>query len=334
MRDRLFDIIEGNSDLFISKLISWIILLAILVSSVAFVLESVHELHEDYSKIFHWIDVTVVIIFSLEYLSRFILVRRKLEFVRQPLNLIDVIAILPFYIELLIPSNIDLRIVRIIRLVRIFRMFKIAKYSESFTLTMRALKESSAALIALVILMMIIMVMCSSVMYFAEHDAHISYCPDAPNCRGDWREGPDSSKKIECSLCHKPVPMPIGTASKADSYRSIVSTFWWCIVTMTTVGYGDVVPQTKIGGIIAGFTMICGILCIALPTGVIATNFSALYLQAIEEKKKKAMEGKTAVDPFKQSVDHLLKAAQEVLKQSSAKNRIHCPHCSKEISLS
>lgn len=334
MRDRLFDIIEGNSDLFISRFISWVILLAIVVSSVAFVLESVHELQEHYGKYFYWIDVTVVIIFTLEYVSRLLLVRRKLEFMRQPLNIVDLIAILPFYIELLVPFHLDLRIVRIIRLIRIFRLFKIAKYSESFSLTMRALKESSAALVALVILMMIIMVMCSSVMYFAEHDAHVSYCSDMPKCHGEWREGRDSPDKLECHLCHKPVELPVGVASKSVSFNSIISTFWWCIVTMTTVGYGDVVPQTKIGCMIAGFTMICGILCIALPTGVIATNFSALYIQAMDEKKKMVIEGKTAEDPFKHSVDNLLKAAQEVLKQSASKNVTHCPHCSKEIILS
>lgn len=79
----------------------------------------------------------------------------------------------------------------------------------------------------------------------------------------------------------------------AKHFRSIVSTFWWCIATMTTVGYGDVVPQTALGKIIAGLTMIVGILAIALPTGIMATAFSA----RLEESRKNTLAKKVHNSP-------------------------------------
>lgn len=340
MRDRLFNIIEGNSDLLISKIISWVILLAILISSVAFVLESDPDLLAKHEKTFHLIDTIVVIIFTIEYVSRLVLVRKRLQFFVQPLNIIDLLAILPFYITLFWPTHLDLRIVRLIRLIRIFRLFKLAKYSESFALTARALKDSSAALFALIILMMLVLVMNSSFMYFAEHEAHISRCSKAL-CSGQWIEGQHSPEELYCPVCRTPLELPTGNANVAKNFRSISKTFWWCMVTMTTVGYGDVVPQTTLGAFIASITMILGILCIALPTGVVATNFASLYQESVEKKKQR-----TAPTPeenqkkLQQSMDALLKAAEEVVRhhpKSNVKNaterKMNCPHCTQEIIL-
>ena len=144
MRDKIYDIVEGNSPLFISKLISWVILVAILGSSIAFVLESVPEYDQKYKKQFGQFEIFVVILFSIEYVTRFVLVRKRMNFVVQPLNIIDLLAILPFYVQLFIPVGVDLRIIRLIRIVRIFRLFKLAKYSDSFMITAKSLKASSA----------------------------------------------------------------------------------------------------------------------------------------------------------------------------------------------
>ena len=290
MRDKIFDIMEGNSDSLISKLIGWVVILAILVSSVGFVLESVEELRVQHEKLFELLDLIVVAIFTLEYAIRLITVRKRLEFVGQPLNIIDILAIAPFYLELLLGNFLDLRILRLIRLIRIFRLFKMARYSESMAITAAAFRATGAALISLTILMGILLIISSSLMYFAEHDAHVSHClkpnSDGTLCLGKWVEGTHSPDKAECPLCHKQLELPTGTAQVAKNFRSIVTSFWWCIVTMTTVGYGDVVPQTALGKILAGFTMLAGILCIALPTGVIATAFNNQF----EEARKKKLQ--------------------------------------------
>lgn len=306
MRDKIYNIMEGNSELWISKLISWIVITAIVVACAAFVLESIPEYGLKYKGEFALLELIIVILFTIEYTIRFFTVRGKLSFMVHPLNIIDLLAILPFYLGLLLPLQADLRIVRIVRLIRVFRIFKLAKYSQSFQITILALKDASFALAALALLMSIVLVICSTGVYFAEHESEIP-CMQA-SCGGKWTLGVDDAANAKCPKCQTAMQLP----PAATHFRSIASTFWWCIVTMTTVGYGDVVPQTPLGRVIAGITMILGILCIALPTGVIATTFSTRYEQA---KKDKQAAEKTADTAAQAKEEHL----------------ITCPHCGKKF---
>ncbi len=288
MRDKIFEIMEGESHSIIGRLISGFIFTVILISSIAFVMETMPELHE-YIHIFKILEYIIVAIFSIEYLIRISTARGRMRFMVKPLNIIDLLAVLPFYLSFL---SVDLRILRVIRLVRIFRIFKLSRYSTSFAITMHAFQESAHAFAVLLVLMLLVLILFSSFMYFAESDAHISYCAfrDASGklCQGQWIAGIHDPHDLRCPLCHQPITMPIGKPEVAQNFQSIPKTFWWCIVTMTTVGYGDVVPQTWFGKILAGLTMIAGILCIALPTGVMATTI--LYL--FEEEKKKRAQAK------------------------------------------
>jgi voltage-gated potassium channel len=331
--DEIYLIMEGNSTLWISKIISWIVLAAILISSVAFVLESDPDLHS-YHSTFHQIELWIVVIFSLEYGIRWLTVRDRLKFMRQPLNVVDLLAILPFYITLFLPFHLDLRILRLIRLIRVFRLFKLAKYSESFSITLKTLGDSASALFALLILILISLVLFSSFMYFAEHESYISFCTQK-HCKGKWVDGEHSREHLVCPECQHPLEAPYGTADSAKNFRSISKTFWWCIVTMTTVGYGDVVPQTPLGRILAGITMIMGILCIALPTGVIATNFS----QNVENAKKKRQAKKSLKDPHSSepsdSSGSNSPENSELESPNHEKQHVSCPQCqhSFEVSL-
>jgi voltage-gated potassium channel len=307
MRDKIFNIMEGNSELWISRLISIVVVTAIIVACVAFILETIPEYNYKYKNTFACIELVVVIIFTIEYTIRWITVRGKLSFMLHPLNIIDLLAILPFYLGLLLPLNADLRIMRIVRLVRVFRIFKLAKYSKSFQLTVLALKDAGFALGALIFLMVLVLILSSTCMYFAEHEGEIA-CSQA-NCGGKWLVGVHDAGSPQCPKCHAALQLP----PACTHFRSVASTFWWCIVTMTTVGYGDVVPQTAIGKLIAAITMILGILCIALPTGVIATTFSVRYE---EMKKQKKAEIVTDTASHKESQEHLL----------------ICPHCGQKFS--
>lgn len=288
MRDKIYAILEGESDCLLAKIISVIILTAILVSSVAVVVETMPQAKK-YQEELKILEIVVVIIFSVEYFLRFITSRQRFSFIFKPLNMIDILSILPFYLELFLMNIINLRILRVIRLIRVFRLFKLSRYSESLMMTMKALQQAASSFAILLVLMAIVMVLCSSFVYFAEYDAHITYCShigsDGKPCEGQWIEGRDDPNKPECPVCHQALELPSGKASVAQNFTSIPHTFWWCIVTMTTVGYGDVVPQTVWGKLLAGLTMIFGILCIALPTGVMATNF----LNVLEEEKKKKL---------------------------------------------
>jgi hypothetical protein len=88
-----------------------------------------------------------------------------------------------------------------------------------------------------------------------------------------WFSCPYSYKKTsECDTVYEQSP-----------YDSIPTSFWWCLVTMTTVGYGDVVPTQPLGKILAAIVMIFGIVVIALPITVIGSNFSSIYAKFTEE---------------------------------------------------
>ena len=143
---------------------------------------------------------------------------------------------------------------RAVRLFRVLRIFKLGRYSAGMQVFYGALAHSATSLSLLGFLMAITIILFSSVMYIVEGqgDKTDQYCEDnAPN---------------------------------ACEFRTIPTTFWWAIVTMTTVGYGDAVPFTTVGKLIASATMICGIIVIALPISVLGNNFTKLMQQCVARK--------------------------------------------------
>jgi voltage-gated potassium channel len=158
-----------------------------------------------------------------------------------PLALIDLLAILPFYLPIFV--HLDLRIIRILRLFRIFRVFKLARYSESVKILSSVIKRKKEELLIVFFVLFILLIVASSLMYFVENDAQ-------PNV-----------------------------------FSSIPMAMWWCIVTLTTVGYGDIYPITVLGRILGGIIALLGIGMFALPTGILASAF-AEELQKKHERPK------------------------------------------------
>ncbi|KAK3704843.1 hypothetical protein QZH41_005916 [Actinostola sp. cb2023] len=189
--------------------------------------------------------------FSLEYLIRFFTSPKKLLFVRSFLNIIDILAIVPFYIDILLNSVVEdgeklsLAFLRILRLVRVFRIFKLSRHSSGLQILGLTLRKSLRELGLLVFFLVIGVVIFSSMAYYAE-------------------------------------------AGEPDTHlgRSIPDTFWWALVTMTTVGYGDLVPKTLWGKLVGSCCALCGVLAIALPVPVIVSNFDAIYKKHRSRKIK------------------------------------------------
>jgi len=243
-------------------------LLIIIVSTLSFCLETELncELAADHAWLLSekscqsWEDAwkgleqVAVYIFSAEFVLRFATCPSKLMFMRGAANWIDLVAIVPFYVSL--AANGDalaaFSVFRVIRLVRVFRVFKMGKSSIGISLMTATMAESMKVLFILCYFVAIAMVLFSSMMYYAEMEG-------------------DQGK---------------------DFFVSIPRTFWWCLVTMTTVGYGDGYPVTTGGRVIAVMTMFCGILILALPISVIGSNFARQYdrLQ-FEMDAQKAVRG-------------------------------------------
>ncbi|EFO16791.2 hypothetical protein LOAG_11712 [Loa loa] len=193
-----------------------------------------------------FVELTCIIWFTFEYFARFIVCTRKGKFLLEPLNIIDSLTIIPFYVEILLSicgfgahKFGDFRglatVMRVVRIMRVARIFKLARYSsglKSFGITV---KTSLPELSMLILFLLTTVIFFSTLMYFAERDE--------PNTK----------------------------------FKSIPHAGWWCIVTMTTVGYGDYCPETLFGKLIASCASISGVLVLAFPITMIVENFSRNY---------------------------------------------------------
>ena len=170
------------------------------------------------------------------------------------MNLIDLAAVMPFWVMLVVntASNTDnsgnFGFIRVIRLIRVFRVFKFGRYSIGLQMFAGALKGSVQPLWILVFVMSINVIILSSIVHI---------CELAVSADDIERHGSDSETHLRC-------------------YGTISRTFWWAMVTMTTVGYGDCSPLSPVGKLFAIIAMLSGVLILALPITVIGSNFAKM----------------------------------------------------------
>ena len=198
---------------------------------------------------FFVIETCCIVWFTFEIIVRFLSSPSKLCFAKNVMNIIDIIAVLPYFIQvgtMIAQSSTDtnsqamsLAILRVIRLVRVFRIFKLSRHSRGLQILGRTLKASMRELGLLIFFLCIGVVLYSSAVYFADADSV-----------GENGE-------------------PI--------FKSIPDAFWWAVVTMTTVGYGDMKPKSTGAKIVGSLCAITGVLTIALPVPVIVSNFNYFY---------------------------------------------------------
>eukprot|EP01044_Picomonas_judraskeda_P015930 COSAG03_NODE_2753_length_2473_cov_182.466174_2_plen_256_part_00 len=169
----------------------------------------------------------------------------------QPMNLVDLFAILPAYIEWLLGGGSgSFAVLRILRLARIFRVLKVGSAAKNLAIVGRGMQQSKTGLYLLVYLVVIFMVVMSSIMYMIE----------GPTNLGDSSAFPD-----------------------------IPSTFWFTIVTMTSVGYGDIYPATDLGHFVGCVIMLSGILTLAVPITLIGSKFNKVWIEEKQKDRKQKM---------------------------------------------
>jgi voltage-gated potassium channel len=144
-------------------------------------------------------------------------------------GLIDLFAVIPTYLSVLIPGGEVLAVVRILRVLRVFRILKLVQYMGGADVLVATLKASRFKIAVFLITVMSIVVVVGSVIYLIE--------------------GPE------------------------NGFTSIPRGLYWSVVTLTTVGYGDVTPQTGLGQTLAALLMIMGYALIAVPTGLFSAEF-------------------------------------------------------------
>nr|XP_057911178.1 potassium voltage-gated channel subfamily D member 3-like isoform X2 [Doryrhamphus excisus] len=208
---------------------------------------------ERYTVAFFCMDTACVMIFTVEYLLRLFAAPSRYRFMRSVMSIIDVVAILPYYIGLVMTNNEDVSGAFVtLRVFRVFRIFKFSRHSQGLRILGYTLKSCASELGFLLFSLTMAIIIFATVMFYAE-------------------KGSSSSK-----------------------FTSIPASFWYTIVTMTTLGYGDMVPKTIAGKIFGSICSLSGVLVIALPVPVIVSNFSRIYHQNQRADKRRAQKGAEA----------------------------------------
>eukprot|EP00756_Hemistasia_phaeocysticola_P039391 Hpha_TRINITY_DN16811_c3_g1::TRINITY_DN16811_c3_g1_i1::g.151275::m.151275/K04886/KCNB2; potassium voltage-gated channel Shab-related subfamily B member 2 len=233
----------------------------ILISVAVMSVESLPEYFNQSYPIFFWMETVCIAWFTMELFIRFATTQARGEFVRTPLNIIDFAAIFPYYLENFIlkyaytggsGGTDGLLILRVVRLTRVFRVFKLSKYDEGVQVVFTSLKKSTDALSLLIFLTALAMVLFGALIFVAEQSAAEFNVTTRTWVRKPEYGGPSEKHKINS--------IPIG--------------FWWCLVTLTTVGYGDMYPVTLFGYIVGAMAMMAGLLIVAFPIIIIGANFT------------------------------------------------------------
>ena len=201
------------------------------------------------------LELCCIVWFTVEYSVRLLSSPRKIKFVTSFLNLVDLLAIVPYFVILAINSGGEatpLSVLRVVRLVRVFRIFKLSRHSMSLQILGNTLKASIRELGMLIFFLCLGILVFSSALYYAE-----------TNTSTTTVNGVDSSL--------------YGHNTTNDTFESIPDAFWYSVVTMTTVGYGDKTPTTLVGKLIGSLCAITGVLTLALPVPVIVSNFEFFY---------------------------------------------------------
>ena len=242
LRRRLYLTLEPNEKGGTIERVFEIILIVLIVANImAIVLDTEVGIREEYDNYFNILEIVSMIFFSLEYVARIYSivekpgfehpVKGRIRFIFSPLAIVDLLAVLPFYIKY---STVSLTFLRIFRLMALFRVFKIARYLHALKLFKHVLKDRKEQLVLSFIFILFVLVIISFVMFYAEHDA------------------------------------------QPAKFSSIPATMWWGISTITTVGYGDMVPMTALGKFLGGVFAIAGVGLLALPAGILSSGFFEL----------------------------------------------------------
>lgn len=228
-REKLYTIIF-EADTKAGRAFNIILIWSIIISVAIVILESIHTENESLRTFFFVGEWFFTILFTIEYILRIYVVKRKFRYIFSFFGIIDLLSILPGFLSLLLPGTQYLIDVRILRLMRIFRILKLSRFVTEGQNLKRALHASFHKIAVFFSTVALLVIVMGSIMYVVE--------------------GPQYG------------------------FKNIPTSIYWAIVTLTTVGYGDISPQTPLGQFIASIVMIIGYSIIAVPTGIFAAEIA------------------------------------------------------------
>lgn len=250
-----------------AKVFANFVVLCIVVSVVAFCVETIPSLETAYEKEFLNLELFMVAVFTVEFLARlWSSPEGWWSFASDGFNVIDFLSVAPFYVYLLLSavSPVDFFMLRVFRLFRLVQMLKMARYSKMLSLIVEALRETREVIFVLLLLFIVTVILFSSLLSLVE--------------KGVW----DAAQG--CYVRHD------GACSPFDS---VPAAFYWGVTTLTGVGYGDQYPITHWGKLVASVAMIVGVLALALPVvliGVHMSNTMVFLRSEIDSKTHRKVE--------------------------------------------
>ena len=230
-----------ESDTPVAKGFDISLIFVILVSVASVILESIPAFNARFGGPLHQTEWIITIIFTLEYIARIWSHPKPLNYIFSFYGIIDFLAIIPTYLDLILAGAMTLAVIRGLRLLRIFRILKITRYSREGRIIVEALIASRVKILVFLFAVVMVVLIIGTLMYLIE--------------------------------------------GKDSGFTSIPAGIYWAIVTLTTVGFGDITPVTTLGKFIASFVMILGYGVIAVPTGIVTFEIATSIKSAREQRE-------------------------------------------------
>jgi voltage-gated potassium channel len=224
---RLYTVVF-ESDTHAGRIFDLALLVVIVISVAVVMMESVESFQAAHPVLLSDLEWVFTILFTLEYIARLLCVRAPWGYVFSFFGVIDLLAFLPNYIDLVIPTGNYFLMLRVLRLLRVFRILKLGRYLQESHTLVTALRASRPKITVFLFTVVVIVLIVGTLMYLIEGDE--------------------------------------------NGFDSIPHGVYWAIVTLTTVGYGDITPHTVLGRVLASFIMILGYGIIAVPTGIFSVE--------------------------------------------------------------
>jgi len=247
-RDKVHTIIFG-ADTPAGKLFDIVLVVSIVISVLAVILDSVASIHARWSQPLLIVEWVSTILFTIEYFARLVSVKKPSAYAFSFMGMVDLLSTLPSYIGLFVGGASYAMALRLLRLLRIFRVLKLSYYLEESHVMAHALAASKRKLLVFLLTILTLVMILGTLMFAVE--------------------GPE------------------------NGYTSIPESIYWAIVTLTTVGYGDIAPKTPLGQGIASLVMILGYTIIAVPTGIVTAELtqSSSHLNLVVACPRCMLEG-------------------------------------------
>ncbi|MCK5384662.1 MAG: ion transporter [Alphaproteobacteria bacterium] len=234
-KNRIREIVDDDPSSRAGRIFLYAIQCLIIISIVTFSLETLPEFSSKHSELLGFLEAITVIIFTIEYAVRIFVAEKRTKFIFRFFGIVDLLAILPFYLPFL---GIDLRVLRAFRLLRILKLFKQSKAIDRFR---RALEITKKELLMFAFLAVIMIYISAALIYLCENEA------------------------------------------QPEQFRSIFHSLWWAVITLTTVGYGDMYPITVGGKLLTSVILMIGLGIVAIPTGLISSALTQARKEEIDK---------------------------------------------------